>query len=115
MMEEAGRLSRGEVKDLKDLVVDSYDALVIPGGSGVSKNLCNFLLKGVAFTVDPLVEKALKGFAEKKKPLALCCIAPVMAAKVFGTGAGGPGIKMTMGMAGNPSWSYQNTIGIWNM
>lgn len=110
-MEESGRLSRGVVNDLKDLNVDSYDTLVVPGGSGVSKNLCNFLLKGPAFTVDPLVESTLKSFYEKKKPLALCCIAPVMAAKVFGTKAGGPGIKMTMGMSGNPSWTYQNTIG----
>ncbi len=112
MLEESARISRGVVKDIKELKADPYDALVIPGGSGVAKNLCNYVLKGANFKVDPSVEAVLKEFAEKKKHLALCCIAPVIAAKVFGSNFGGPGVEMTMGKVGGKNWPYSGGVEI---
>ena len=44
MMEESARISRGSILDLKELDARNYDALIIPGGSGVAKNLCDFAL-----------------------------------------------------------------------
>ena len=110
-MMESMRISRYKVKEIKDLKASEYDTLVVPGGSGVAKNLCNYLLKGLNFTVVPEVEATLKEFAALKKPIALCCIAPVIAARVFGKKHGGPGLKMTMGKSEVPSWPFGTTLG----
>jgi len=39
----------------------------------------------------------------------MCCIAPVVAAKVFGTKSGGPGLKLTLGCRGD-DWPYNGSI-----
>lgn len=51
-----------------------------------------FATEGANCSVDPLVEKTIKAFQSAGKPLAFCCIAPVLAAKVI------PGVKITLGM-----------------
>lgn len=95
---ESARLARGNVKDLAECSADAYDALVIPGGFGVAKNLSNFAVtagagKGVDdFAIDATVEKVITDFHSKKKPIGLTCIAPVLVAKLV------PGVKITMGM-----------------
>ena len=83
---ESARISRGAVEKLSDLKATSdIDALVFPGGFGAAKNLSDFAFKGTDMTVDPEVERVLKEFKESGKPIALCCIAPILAAKVFGS------------------------------
>jgi len=95
---ESARIARGNVKDLAECNADDYDALVVPGGFGVAKNLSNFAVtagagKGIDdFTVDSTVEKVITDFHAKKKPIGLTCIAPVLVAKLI------PGVKITMGM-----------------
>jgi len=112
MMEESGRLSRGIVKKMEDLKVDRYDFLVVPGGSGVAKNFNNFLLKGANSTVDPEIERIVKEFHSKNKPMGFCCIAPTIAARVFGTKFGGPGADITMGKVGSSEWPFAAVVGI---
>lgn len=82
-----------------------YDAVVVPGGFGVAKNFCDFAVKGPDCTVDPKVEKVLKQFHELKKPIGLCCIAPVLAAKLFGS----KGVEITLGKEGD-EWPHSGTI-----
>ena len=41
VMVEAARISRGKISPLASLKVDDYDAILIPGGFGAAKNLCN--------------------------------------------------------------------------
>lgn len=48
-------------------------------------------------TVDPEVERVLTDFKSAGKPIALCCIAPILAAKVFGDKGG---VTLTLGMKG---------------
>lgn len=50
-------------------------------------------------TVIPEVERVLKDFHGAKKPIGLCCIAPMLAAKVLG----GSGVTITLGKSGRPS------------
>lgn len=45
-MEEAARIARGKIKPLASLQMHEFDALVIAGGFGVVKNLCNFAFAG---------------------------------------------------------------------
>jgi len=81
---EAARIARGNIKALSKFRADDFDALILPGGFGVAKNLCNFAFQGENCTVNPEVERAMKAMAEKGKPIGALCIAPVLLARVFG-------------------------------
>lgn len=102
---ESARIARGDVTSLDQCKADDFDALVVPGGFGAAKNLCDFAVKGADLTVDPLVEKTIKDFVEKNKVVGLCCISPVIAAKVL------PGVKVTVGGEdeGSDEWPYAGT------
>lgn len=97
VLEESARIARGKVAALATLKAADYDAVVFPGGFGAAKNLCDFAEKGAACSVQPDVARVLREFHGAKKPIGLCCIAPVLAARVLGTAAGGPGCTLTIG------------------
>ncbi|KAJ1101974.1 hypothetical protein NDU88_007035 [Pleurodeles waltl] len=88
---ESGRIARGNVKDLALLRVSDLDALIVPGGFGVAKNLCSWAVKGKDCTVNQAVEDTVRAFHAAKKPIGLCCISPVLAAKIL------PGCEVTVG------------------
>jgi enhancing lycopene biosynthesis protein 2 len=94
---EAARIARGEIAPLAALNPTDFDAVVFPGGFGAAKNLCTFARDGKNCTVIPEVERVVKGFHSAGKPVGMCCIAPVIAAKVLGKASGGPGAKVTIG------------------
>ena len=94
---ESARIARGDIAALSELDVDAFDAVVVPGGFGAAKNLCDFAFNGPGCSVHPDVERVLKAFQASSKPIGMCCIAPVIAAKVFGTDAGGAGCSVTIG------------------
>jgi enhancing lycopene biosynthesis protein 2 len=96
-MIEAARIARGRVAPLSTLRTPDFDAAIFPGGFGVAKNLCTFAKEGANCTVIPEVERVVKEFHEAGKPIGMCCIAPVIAARVLGTKAGGPGCQVTLG------------------
>ncbi len=91
VLEEAARISRGEIEPLSKFNEKDFDALVLPGGFGAAKNLCTYATDGVKHTVNAEVEKALKDVYEAGKPIGAMCIAPVLVAKVF------PGSILTIG------------------
>ncbi|KAL8189916.1 UNVERIFIED_CONTAM: hypothetical protein K2H54_026684 [Gekko kuhli] len=116
---ESARLARGDIQDLAELKVGEFDAVIFPGcfhirqnypilqkvmkffhlapqrGFGVAKNLCSWAVDGKACTVNGLVKSTLEAFHSAKKPIGLCCISPVLAAKVF------PGCEVTVGQNKN--------------
>ena len=52
-------------------------------------------------------ERIISGFHSAGKPLALCCIAPILAAKVLGDKAP----TLTLGSTGSEAdWPYQGSI-----
>lgn len=81
---ESARIARGEIKDLKEFNAGNFDALIIPGGFGAAKNLCNFAVKGADCEVNPEVARAIKDMHAAKKPIGALCISPVIIAKVLG-------------------------------
>jgi len=106
VMVESARIARGAVKPLSELSPGSADACVFPGGFGAAKNLSDFGFKGAEMSVDAEVEKIIKDFHTAGKPLALCCIAPILAAKVLGQNA-----TLTLGNCGSEEdWPYQGAI-----
>ncbi|MCY1488821.1 Glyoxalase ElbB [compost metagenome] len=83
---ESARIARGEIRDVRELAAADFDALIIPGGFGAAKNLSDFAISGANCTVQPDVLAAARGFAEAGKPVGLICIAPALAAKIYGEG-----------------------------
>ncbi|MBU6154739.1 MAG: isoprenoid biosynthesis glyoxalase ElbB [Bdellovibrionales bacterium] len=92
---ESARIARGNVKKLSDLDPAQFDALILPGGFGAAKNLCDYAFKGISATVKPEVAHALDGFSKLKKPIGAICIAPMVLALHFK----GKGLHLTLGSA----------------
>lgn len=87
---EAARIARGQVQPLSRLDSTQFDFLVIPGGYGVAKNLCDFAMKGSGGQAHPEVKKALEAFHKAGKPIGAVCIAPALLALAF------PGQKLEL-------------------
>ncbi|XP_030622244.1 glutamine amidotransferase-like class 1 domain-containing protein 3A, mitochondrial [Chanos chanos] len=101
VLQESARIARGDITDLAKLNVADHDALVIPGGFGVAKNLSDWATKGKEFSVKPQVEKVIKSFHQAGKALGMCCISPVIAAKTI------PGCELTVGHdCESEKWPY---------
>lgn len=94
VLEESARIARGQAKPLSQFSVSDFDAIVFPGGFGVAKNLCDYAFKGENCTVNPEVEKAIKGMHAAGKPIGAMCIAPVLLARVLGN------VQITLGATG---------------
>ncbi|XP_041368741.1 glutamine amidotransferase-like class 1 domain-containing protein 3A, mitochondrial [Gigantopelta aegis] len=80
---ESARIARGNISALSKLKANEFDAVIFPGGFGAAKNLSSFAVDGTAMKVNADVERVLKEFHGAGKPIGLCCIAPVLAAKVI--------------------------------
>ncbi|MFB6341443.1 isoprenoid biosynthesis glyoxalase ElbB [Saccharicrinis sp. FJH62] len=80
---ESARIARGDISALTELDPEDYDALLMPGGFGVAKNLSSFAFEGADMEVDPQVAAIVKAFAESKKVIGALCIAPTVIAKVL--------------------------------
>ena len=84
---EAARIARGKIADLATARAAAFDALVVPGGFGAAKNLCNFAIAGAEMEVQPDFLRFAQAMHKAGKPIGLICIAPTMAAKICGEGA----------------------------
>ena len=73
---ESARIARGEIKNIKDIGNSDLDALILPGGFGAAKNLCDFAVKGPDSTVNPQVQRIIMEMIDAKKPVGGICIAP---------------------------------------
>ena len=93
VLTESARIVRGKICELASLSARDLDALILPGGFGVAKNLCTFAVDGRAMRVLPEVERLVRDMRAVGKPMGFVCIAPVIAAKVLG----GEHVKVTIG------------------
>ncbi|MEX1667906.1 isoprenoid biosynthesis glyoxalase ElbB [Zhongshania guokunii] len=89
---EAARLARGKIKNLAEAKPADFDAVIVPGGFGVAKNLSDFAVKGEDMSVQPEVLSFIQAMHAAAKPVGLICIAPTMAVRLFGEG-----VKCTIG------------------
>ncbi|MFH1937850.1 MAG: isoprenoid biosynthesis glyoxalase ElbB [Bacteroidota bacterium] len=83
VLAESARIARGNIKPLRNFNPATFDGLIIPGGFGAAKNLCDWAFKGDSCTVNPDVEKAIRSTFKAGKPIGAMCIAPVILAKLF--------------------------------
>ena len=83
---ESARITRGKSRDIRELKAVDFDAVILPGGFGVAKNLSDFAFKGADCRVQEDILQAILQFKEVKKPVGLICISPALSAKIFGEG-----------------------------
>ena len=83
---EAARVVRGQIKPVTEARAEDFDALIVPGGLGAAKNLCDFAVNGAAMTVQKDFLAFARAMHAANKPIGLICIAPTMAAAICGAG-----------------------------
>jgi enhancing lycopene biosynthesis protein 2 len=91
VLTESARIARGQIKPLSEFNAAAFDALMMPGGFGVAKNLSDFAFKGPKSSVIPEVERAIREIHKAGKPIGALCISPVVIAKVLGN------VQLTIG------------------
>jgi enhancing lycopene biosynthesis protein 2 len=93
VLAESARIARGRIVPLQALNAADVDAVLVPGGFGAAKNFSDFAFAGAAMRVNPEVGLFLLKAHRLGKPIGLACIAPVLAAKLFGA----EGVQLTVG------------------
>lgn len=95
MLVESCRFTHGQnsmqVQDLSRLDVNTFDAIIFPGGHGIVKNLSTYSKDGKDFKLHSEVERVLKDFHKNRKPIGLCSMSPLLACRVL------PSLEVTMG------------------
>lgn len=86
---ESARIARGNIEDVAKLKVEQFDALLLPGGFGVAKNLTDFAVNGAECSINTHVASACRAFAQAGKPAGYLCIAPAMLPLIYGQGVQG--------------------------
>jgi enhancing lycopene biosynthesis protein 2 len=81
---ESARIARGAIRDVTEIAANELDGLILPGGFGAAKNLCDFAVNGPDCSVDPGVAALVRAVHAQGKPVASVCIAPALIAKVLG-------------------------------
>ncbi len=99
MLVEAARIARGKVRKLDLLLPSEFSGIILPGGFGAAKNLCDFASRGSQGKVLPLLQQKLHEFHKTRKPIGAICIAPALIALAFKDA----GFDLTVGMAGEAS------------
>ncbi len=93
---ESARIARGKVLPLTQFRATDYAGVVLPGGFGAAKNLCNFATAGSRGVVCAEVIAALEPMFAAKKPIGAICIAPAILALAFK----GEKLELTVGAPG---------------
>ena len=78
VLEESARIARGKIKDLESLEINKLDALILPGGFGVAKNLSNLAFNGPEGEINETLSQILTTALEQKKPIGAICISPAV-------------------------------------
>jgi enhancing lycopene biosynthesis protein 2 len=94
---ESARIARGGqfISSLDKLQANQFQAIVLPGGFGAAKNLSTFAFDADQMKVNDQLAKILKDFLHSRKPIGMCCISPVIAARLI------PGVRLTLGKMKN--------------
>lgn len=92
---ESARIARGDIKPLNDFASEHYDALIIPGGFGVAKNLSDYAFNGKECIVNKEVCSCIKSMHKANKAIGALCIAPVVIARII------EGAEITIGNDNN--------------
>ncbi|MEN8663112.1 MAG: isoprenoid biosynthesis glyoxalase ElbB [Lentimonas sp.] len=93
VLQEAARISRGDILPLDHIEAHQFDAFIYVGGYGVAKNLSSFAFDGDAYDADPSIVNLIQSAHEASLPQGFICISPVLAARALGQF----GVQLTIG------------------
>ncbi len=97
LLVEAARIARGKIRDISLLDPNDFDALIIPGGYGIAKNLFTYAADGIdGIVIDP-VREVIQSFYEMNKYIGAICISPIMVAMALKDDV--TGLRVTPGFA----------------
>jgi len=88
---ESSRIMRGNIIDIKDANIMSYDAIIFSGGFGVTKNFTNFFMKKNYTVNNEILDFSKKAF-NKNIPMGFLCISAILMPFIYPRG-----IKLTIG------------------
>jgi enhancing lycopene biosynthesis protein 2 len=95
---EAARIARGKIEPLSQISDHDYDALILPGGNGVAKNLCTFATEGAKGTLlFKELQNDISGMQSDGRPIGAICIAPAL----IGLALKGKKLELTLGADGS--------------
>ena len=80
---ESARIARGNIEDIAVVTSDNIDALILPGGFGVVKNLSDYAMAGMECSINPDVLRLSRQVHNDGKPIGVICIAPAIMAKIL--------------------------------
>ena len=83
MMVESARIARGAVKNINEIEIRDFDALVIPGGFGNAKNFSNWAFAGSSGNILPEVKLLIVNCINAGTPIAALCVSPILIAKAL--------------------------------
>jgi len=122
MLTESARIARGRIENALSFqtpakLVDGIDGLLVPGGSGIAANFCDFASRGAEMQVNDFVAGILVAAAAARKPVGAICIAPLLVARVLGAlpakaSQHAPALKLTLGPDGGAAVSAARSWGI---
>jgi len=80
LLSESARIARGDILSLGQVEQGTLDGLILPGGYGAAKNLCNYAVKGRDAVIRDDVRALVLSQIKAGKPVGAMCIAPVVVA-----------------------------------
>jgi enhancing lycopene biosynthesis protein 2 len=101
MMIESARIARGNVKNINEVEIRDFDALVIPGGFGNAKNLSSWAFDGPKGTILPEVKLLIVNCINSGRPIAALCVSPILIAKAMEDS--GFQVELTLGNSADSS------------
>ncbi|KFK95385.1 MULTISPECIES: isoprenoid biosynthesis glyoxalase ElbB [unclassified Serratia (in: enterobacteria)] len=81
---ESARIARGKILPLSQADASQLDALIVPGGFGVAKNLSSFAEEGAECIVNTDFAAITQKMHKAHKPIGFMCIAPTLLPKILG-------------------------------
>lgn len=93
VLEESARIARGNIRDLATVSADQLDALILPGGFGVAKNLSTLAFNDGRNQVNERLMALLQAMHTARKPIGAICISPAL----LSVALAGRGIQLTIG------------------
>lgn len=86
---ESARIARGHISDVVELSAQDYDAIALPGGFGMAKNITDFAIQGANCQLNDDVATACRDFATTGKPAGYICISPHIIPMIYPHGVEG--------------------------
>lgn len=83
VLHESARIPSGQIKDIRDLSGKDVDALILPGGNGVVKNLTDSLGDEEYLKLHPDIRRSLREIYRRKKPIGACGLASLLVASAL--------------------------------